>query len=56
MSNIEFLLEEKIPCSVCSKPTIYGTNHPEEFEDKQNFQINGSIFCMKCYNDAYNLI
>jgi len=56
MSNIEFLLEEKIPCSVCIKPTIYGTNHPEELEDKQNFQINGSHFCETCYNGAYNLI
>jgi len=56
INNIEFLLEEKIPCSVCSKPTIYGTNHPEAFEDKQNFQINGSHFCETCYNGAYNLI
>lgn len=56
LKQIDFLIEDKIPCSICSKPTVYGVNHPEPYQDKENFQINGSIFCMKCYNDAYNLI
>ena len=56
LKQIDFLIEDKIPCSICSKPTEYGVNHPEPFEDKENFQINGSHFCKKCYNGAYNLI